>query len=91
MAPQVDFVYLTGRVFELFGLASDIRVEVPVHLKPDRQGAPPVGLPIVSWTASATVWALVLSVAHQLHARSARGVAAPRVLTGDEQTKKAAQ
>ena len=68
---QVDLVYLTGRFFELLGLASDIRVEVPLKLKPDRNGEPPTGFPAFIWTLSATVWALVLGVAHQLHARSA--------------------
>ena len=38
---QVDFVYLTGRVFELFGLASDIRVEVPTASSPARAASSP--------------------------------------------------
>jgi hypothetical protein len=60
-----------GRFLELLGLASDIRVEVPVTLAPSRHGEGPTGFPAVAWTFSATFWAVVLGVAYQLHARSA--------------------
>ena len=70
---QVDFVYLTGRLFELLGLASDIRVEVPKKLLV--ADSPPTGFPALSWTASATVWALVAGGAYHLREKC---VAAPR-------------
>ena len=64
---QVDFVYLTAKFFELIGLASDVRVEVPKHLKVE--GLHPVGLPVMAWTATATVWALILGAMWQLSER----------------------
>lgn len=60
---QVDFVYLTGRLFELVGLASDLRVEVP-HTLID-ESKPPVGFPLFSWS----VWALIFAIVW--HLRSA--------------------
>ena len=54
---QIDFVYLTGRVFELVGLASDLRVEVP-HT-PLHPSQPPAAFPALLWTGWAVVFALV--------------------------------
>jgi len=68
---QVDFVYLTGRLLELFGLASDIRVEVPRQLRAERDGEPPTGLPVAMWALSASVWAIIVSTS--LHLRSLSG------------------
>ena len=46
--PQVDFVLITLRVAELFGLVSEVRVETPTLL---RDGAPPpTGFPLVLWS-----------------------------------------
>ncbi|KAL3930594.1 MAG: hypothetical protein SGPRY_001475 [Prymnesium sp.] len=50
---QVDFIFLTGRVLELLGLASDLRVEVPRTLNDPRR--PPVGAPVFEWS----LWALI--------------------------------
>ena len=81
---QVDLVYLTGRFFELLGLASDIRVELPVSLAPSRNGEPPTGFPAFVWSCTATVWAAVLGGAYQLHARSTGVDKAARVAGSHE-------
>lgn len=62
---QVDFVYLTGRVFELVGLASDLRVEVPTKLFDPQQ--PPEGFPALLWS----LWAAVLGTAWYARTRRA--------------------
>ena len=56
---QIDFVYLTGRVFELVGLASDLRVEVPHTPLHPSQPLPPAAFPALLWTGWAVVFALV--------------------------------
>ena len=54
---QIDFVYLTGRLLELLGLASDLRVEVPhTRLQPEQ---PHAAFPAALWTGWAVVFALV--------------------------------
>ena len=45
---QVDFVYMTLRVVELFGLVSNLRVELPVQ-PPGTTRPPPAGFPFVLW------------------------------------------
>ena len=45
---QIDFVYLTLRVVELFGLVSNIRVELPSKA-PGSDRPPPVGFPWMLW------------------------------------------
>merc|ERR1711871_663545 len=63
---QVDFVYLTGRVFELLGLASDLRVERPsILLHPDH---PPVGLPVMMWS----LWVLIFLAVWRLRVALSR-------------------
>ena len=73
---QVDLVYLTGRVFELVGLASEIRVEVPHQLT--AAGQPPTGFPAFAWTLTATVWTILVSIAWRLHTRKPSPVTSVR-------------
>ena len=73
-------IYVTGRLLELLGLASDIRVEVPTKLT--AAGTPPAPFPGVSvmWTLSASVWTVILTTASRFHQHSERmRSGAPRV------------
>merc|ERR1711871_1686841 len=54
---QVDFIYLTGRFFELLGLATDIRVETQ-QLRLRDETRPPTGFlfPAMLWTLWLTIF-----------------------------------
>ena len=56
---QIDFIYLTLRFVELFGLVYDIRVEVPSQ-PPNSSRPPPTGVPLGLWSLwliiFVTVW-----------------------------------